>query len=176
MTHLGLKKPIFLYVMTSFLKIAKSVHDVDSDLAYIEITYERYMKGKGYSTFTDYMNATPLGDWTIIQSDKQSIQYEKFLDTMVSKTLEVRQRMAELVLENILAYEQSDRIYIRIAHATKILDPTFQPPRINMESAWHMEFIKKFCKKYIPNAIQACTNKSRLEYFFNILRILELEQ
>ena len=162
--------------MTSFLKIAKSVHDVDSDLAYIEITYERYMKGKGYSTFTDYMNATPLGDWTIIQSDKQSIQYEKFLDTMVSKTLEVRQRMAELVLENILAYEQSDRIYIRIAHATKILDPTFQPPRINMESAWHMEFIKKFCKKYIPNAIQACTNKSRLEYFFNILRILELEQ
>jgi len=66
------------------------------------------------------MNTSPLGDWTFIQSGKQSIQYEKFLDTMVSKSIEVRQRMAELALDNVLAYEQSDRNYIRIAHATKI--------------------------------------------------------
>lgn len=161
--------------MTSFIKSAKSVHDVESDLAYVEIVYERYMKGKGYATYTDYINTEPLADWTYLESEKQSIPYEKFLDSMVNKTLEVRQRMAELVLENVLSYEQIDRVYVRIAHAMKILDPTFQPPRVNMESAWQMEIIKKLCKKYVPHAIQNCTNTSRLEYFFNVLRIIELE-
>jgi hypothetical protein len=161
--------------MTSFIKSAKSVHDVESDLAYVEIVYERYMKGKGYETYTDYINTEPLADWTYLESEKQSIPYEKFLDSMVKKTLEVRQRMAELILENILSYEQTDRVYVRIAHAMKILDPTFQPPRVNMESAWQMEIIKKLCKKYAPYAIQDCTKKSRLEYFFNVLRIIELE-
>jgi hypothetical protein len=32
--------------MTSFIKSAKSVHDVESDLAYVEIVYERYVKGQ----------------------------------------------------------------------------------------------------------------------------------
>ena len=161
--------------MTSFIKSAKSVHDVESDLAYVEIVYERYVKGKWYETYTDYINTEPLADWTYLESEKQSIPYEKFLDSMVKKTLEVRQRIAELVLENILSYEQTDRVYVRVAHAMKILDPTFQPPRVNMESAWQMELIKKLCKKYAPYAIQHCTKKSRLEYFFNVLRIIELE-
>lgn len=161
--------------MTSFIKSAKAVHDVESDLAYVEIVYERYMRGKGYETFTDYINTEPLADWTYLKSERQSIPYEKFLDSMLKKTLEVKQRMAELILDNILSYEQSDRTYIRIANAVKILDPTFQPPRVNMESAWQMEFIKKLCKKYVPHAIQVCTKKSRLEYFFNVLRIIELE-
>ncbi len=93
--------------MTSFIKSAKYVHDVESDLAYVEIVYERYMKGKGYATYTDYINTEPLADWTYLESEKQSIPYEKFLDSMVNKTLEVRQRMAELVLENVLSYEQN---------------------------------------------------------------------
>ena len=161
--------------MTSFLKSAKSVFDIESDLAYVEIVYDRYKKGKGYETYTDYINTEPLADWTYLESEKRSIPYEKFLDTMVEKSLEVRQRMAELALENILSYDRDDRTYIRIVHAMKILDPTFQPPRIKMESAWQMEIIKKLCKKYAPHAIQTCTKKSRLEYFFNVLRIVELE-
>ena len=155
--------------MTSFLKSAKAVHDVESDLAYIEIQYD-----KGYKTFMDYINAEPLGDWLHIQSEERDIRYDKFLETMVSKTLEVRQRLAELALDNILMSDQDDRTYIRIAHAVKILDPTFQPPRVNMESAWQMEFIKKFCKKSLPEAIQTCTNVSRLTHFFNILCVLQL--
>ena len=162
--------------MTSFIRSAKYVHDVESDLSYVEIIYDQYMKGKGYDTFTDYINTEPLADWIHIQSEKHSIPYEKFLDTMVKKTPEVRQRIAELILENVLVYEQPDRTYVRIAHAIKILDPTFQPPRVNMESAWQMEVIKKLCKKYLPYAIQACTKKSRLDYIINVLRIIELEQ
>jgi hypothetical protein len=161
--------------MTSFIKSAKSIHDVESDLAYVEITYERYKKGKGYATYTDYINTEPLADWVYLESSKQSIPYEKFLDTMVKKTLEVRQRMAELSFDNVLVYEQTERTWVRIAHAMKILDPTFQPPRVNMESAWQMECVRMMCKYYIPHAIQSCTKRSRLEYFFNVLRIIELE-
>ena len=162
--------------MTSFIRSAKYVHDVESDLSYVEIIYDRYMKGKGYDTFTDYINTEPLADWMHIQSEKHSIPYEKFLDTMVKKTPEVRQRIAELILENVLVYEQPDRTYVRIAHAIKILDPTFQPPRVNMGSAWQMEFVKKFCKQSVVDAIQECTKQSRLKYFFNVLKIIELEQ
>ncbi len=155
--------------MTSFLKSAKAVHDVESDLAYIEIQYD-----KDYKTFMDYINAEPLGDWLHIQSEERDIRYDKFLETMVSKTLEVRQRLSELALDNVLVTDQDDRTYIRIAHAVKILDPTFQPPRVNMESAWQMEFIKKFCKKSLPEAIQTCMSVSRLTHFFNILCVLQL--
>ena len=162
--------------MTSFIKSAKHVFDVESDLSYVEIVYDRYTRGKGYSTYTDYMNTEPLADWTYLESDKRSIPYEKFLDTMVKKTLEVRQRMAELVLENLIVNDQSDRTYVRILHATRIIDPTFQPPRVNMESAWQMEFVKRFCKKNLVNVIQECTRTSRLEYFFNVLKIIELER
>ncbi len=160
--------------MSSFLKSAKAVHDVESDLAYIEIYYDKYTKTKGYKAFTDYINAEPLGDWTQIQSEQRDIRYDKFLETMVTSTTEVQQRLAELALENVLIYDQDDRTYVRLAHTVKILDPTFQPPRVNMESAWQMEFIKKFCKKTLPGVIQECTNTSRLTHFFNILCVLQL--
>jgi hypothetical protein len=161
--------------MTSFIKSVKYVHDVESDLSYVEIVYDQYKRGEGYETFTDYMNTEPLADWVTLESKKQSIPYEKFLDTMVKKTVEVRQRLIELALDTILSYERSEKTYMRIAHAVKIIDPTFQPPRVNMGSAWQMEFIKNLCKEYLPDAVQECTNKSRLEYMFNVLRIIDLE-
>ena len=58
--------------MTSFLKSAKHVFDVESDLSYVEIVYDRYTMGKGYSTYTDYMNTEPLADWTYLESTKRS--------------------------------------------------------------------------------------------------------
>lgn len=162
--------------MTSFLSSAKYIHDVDSNLSYVEIVYERYTRKHGYQTYTDYINTTPLADWTFLQSSKHSIQYYKFLDTMVKKTLEVRQRLAELYLENIMSYEQSDTVYVRIAHATKILDPTFQPPFVNMKSEWQRDFITRFCKKEVPKVIQSCVKNDRLEYFFSVLQKIEAEE
>jgi len=87
--------------------------------------------------------------------------------------LEVRQKMAELALENILAENLDIRTTIRVAHASKILDPTFQPPRINIESAWQREFIKNFCQETLEDIIQTCQDQERLEYFFNVLRSIE---
>ena len=131
--------------MSSFLKSAKSVYDVDSDLDYVAITYERFVKGKGYATYVDYIHTKPSADWIYLKSKTQSIPYEKFLDTMCEKTIEVHQKMAELALQNIISDKQNIHTYIRTAYASKILDPSFQPPWINTKSAWQREFIKKFC-------------------------------
>src|SRR5210317_833412 len=162
--------------MTSFIKSAKAVYDVESELEYVEIEYERFVRGKGYETYVDYINTKPLADWVVLTSKTQSIPYEKFLDTMCEKTLEVRQKMAELALENITADKQTAHTYIRTAYARKILDPTFQPPWINTESAWQREFIRKFCVDTLADLIQRCDDESRLEYFFNVLRSIHSEQ
>jgi hypothetical protein len=162
--------------MTSFIKSAKHVHDIDSDLSYVEIIYDRYRVNKGYETYTDYINTEPLANWTLLESTKHSISYEKFLDVMLKKTIEVRQRMAELIIDNLMSYEQPKRVYVRLVHAIKIIDPTFQPPRINIESAWQMELMKKISKRFIPYAIQECVDESRLEYFFNVVKTIDREQ
>ena len=156
--------------MSSFLKSAGAVYDIDSGLDYVTITYERYVKGGGYATYVDYIHTKPQADWTYLTSKTQSIPYEKFLDTMCEKTLEVRQKMAELALQNILADKQTIHTHIRVAYASKILDPSFQPPWINTKSAWQREFIKKFCVDTLADLIQRCEDESRLEYFFNVLR------
>lgn len=159
--------------MSSFIKSALAVYDVESDLEYVEIEHERFVRGKGYNTYRDYINTKPLADWVKITSKTQSIPYEKFLDTMCEKTLEVRQKMAELALENILADKRGIHTYIRVVHASKILDPTFQPPRINIRSAWQKEFIRKFCEDTLADLIQRTTDESRLEYFFSVLCNIE---
>lgn len=161
--------------MSSFFKCAKVVHDVESDLTYVEIVYDSYIRGKGYQTFTDYMNTEPLADWQVFESKKRSIPYLKFLDIMVSKTIEVRQRMAELLLDEILTTKRDLNTYIRLTHATKILDPSFQPPIINMKSAWQRDFITKFCKKHLHHSIEECVKLDRLEYFFNVLQLIQQE-
>jgi hypothetical protein len=161
--------------MSSFIKSAKAVYDIESDLEYVEIVHERFVRGKGYETYIDYINTKPLADWIVLKSKSQSIPYEKFLDTMCEKTLEVRQKMAELALENILADKRSIHTYIRTAHASKILDPTFQPPWINIKSAWQREFIKKFCHDTLADLIQRTTNESRLTHFFSVLHSIESE-
>ena len=62
------------------------------------------------------------------------------------------------------------------AHASTILDPTFQPPWINVKSAWQREFIKKFCEDTLADLVQRTTHASRLEYFFSVLSSIELQQ
>ena len=156
--------------MSSFLKSAKAVYDIDSGLDYVAITYERFVKEKGYATYVDYIHTKPSADWVYLKSKTQSIPYEKFLDTMCEKTIEVHQKMAELALQNIISDKQNIHTYIRTAYASKILDPSFQPPWINTKSAWQREFIKKFCIDTLADLIQRCEDESRLEYFFNVLR------
>lgn len=161
--------------MTSFLKSAKAIHDIESELDYVEITFERFVRGRGYETFTDYINTKPLADWSVIISKTRSIPYEKFIDTMCVKTLEVRKKMAEIALQNIITYDKHIDTYIRLLHSSKIVDSTFQPPYINLKSMWQRDFAKKFCIETLPTLIEECESETRLEYMFSALRSIEEE-
>lgn len=152
--------------MPAFLRKATSTYHVEDELQYVQIEYEKFVEGKGYQLFVDHLITEPLADWIEFKAKKHAISYVNFLDTMVDKTFEVRQKMAELALEEAL--ESSDN-YVRIAHTAKILDSTFQPPRINIKSVWQKEFIKKFCYDTLPDLIERTYNISRLEYFFNVV-------
>ena len=70
------------------LSSALSVHDIESDLHYVEIVYKKWnSKRKEYDAYTDYINTEPIGDWTKISWKSSSpIDYYKFLDVMVVKT------------------------------------------------------------------------------------------
>lgn len=162
--------------MTSILKSAHVVHDVEEDRSYIEVLYSKYINDEGYKTFVDYLAAKPIGDWTKIVSKTQGVRYEKFIDTMIEKNVETRQKMAAIMLENIQGYMFNNiRTQIRVMNSVKILDPTFDPPYINKRCSWQREFVSTFCKEILPDVIERCTNVNRLERFFNVLKLIELE-
>lgn len=160
--------------MSSFLKRALVVHDVDSDLTYVEINYLKYIAGRGYIDFVDYLNTKPLGDWTEIVSRKQCIQYENFLDTMVASTRETCVKMATIALENILCGIVDIRTYIRVMNVAKILDPSFIPPFINKKSAWQRKYVETFCKETLPDIIEQTESNTRLRRAFNVLKLIEV--
>lgn len=161
--------------MSSFLKRALVVHDVESDLAYVEINYLKYVAGRGYVDFVDYLNTTPRGDWTEIVSRKQSIQYENFLETMVEPTHETRVKMATIALENILCGLVDIKTYIRVMNAVKIIDPTFTPPFINKKSAWQRKYVEDFCCQILPDVIERTMSMKNLSRLFNVLKLIELQ-
>ncbi|QIG59786.1 hypothetical protein [Dishui Lake phycodnavirus 3] len=161
--------------MSSFIKRALVVHDVESDLSYVEINYLKYVPGRGYVDFVDYLNTKSRGDWIEIVSRKQAIQYENFLDTMVEPTRETRVKMATIALENILSGNVDIKTYIRVMNVAKILDPSFTPAFINKKSPWQRKYAEDFCKETLPDIIERTTSMTRLLRAFNVLRLIESE-
>jgi len=83
--------------------------------------------------------------------------------------------MALVELESALCENNNTRSVVRIMNAVKILDPTFSPPVINMHCAWQKRFIKDMCEQHMPHIIKTCTNELRLEKFFRVLQLIEVE-
>lgn len=153
----------------SFLKSAKFVNDVELGCDMVEVEYTKYVEGENvYKTFVDFYRTTPRGQWVEITSLKQNIPLEKFLDTMVEKNTEVLQKMCDVVLE-------STPCSTRLMYASKILDPTFIPPVVNLSRAWQRTFVDDFCMNTLPELIYHCTKDHRLEKFFNVVRAIALE-
>lgn len=156
--------------MTSFLKSAKFITDVEDGCDYVEVEYTKYVHDENrYETFIDYYNTTPRGDWVELTSLKQNIPLEKFLDTMVERTTEVLQKMCDVVLEQT-------NCSIRLMCASKILDPTFVPPVVNPHVAWQRTLVEDFCMDVLPEIVYTCINDARLERFFNVVRTIQQEQ
>lgn len=124
--------------MTSFLKSAKFITDVEDGCDYVEVEYTKYVVGENrYDTFVDYFNTTPRGDWVELTSLKQNIPLEKFLDTMVERTTEVLQKMCDVALENT-------ECSTRLMYASKILAPSFVPPVVDLRWSWQRTLVDDF--------------------------------
>jgi len=153
----------------SFLKSAKFISDVELGCDMVEVEYVKYVEGENrYETFVDYYRTVPAGEWVEITSLKQNIRLEKFLDTMVEKTTEVLQKMCDVILE-------SAQCSTRLMYASKILDPTFTPPVVNLSRAWQRTLVNEFCMSTLPELVYHCRNTRRLEKFFNVVRTIASE-
>ena len=154
----------------SFLKSAKFITDVEDGCDYVEVEYTKYVDDeRRYETFVDYYNTIPLGDWIELTSLKQNIPLEKFLDTMVEKTVEVLQKMCEIVLEQT-------ECSVRLMYASKILTPSFKPPVVDIDRfRWQRTLVEDFCMHALPEAIYDCQSKWRLEKFFNVVKMIQQE-
>jgi hypothetical protein len=155
--------------MTSFLKSAKFISDVELGCDIVEVEYTKYVEGENrYETFVDYYRTVPAGEWVEITSLKQNIPLEKFLDTMVEKNVEVLQKMCDVILE-------SAQCSTRLMYTSKILDPTFTPPVVNLSRAWQRTLVDDFCMYTLPELVYHCNSERRLEKFFEVVRTIVSE-
>lgn len=161
--------------MSSFVKSVTVSHDIDTSLDVIDIEYVRYKAGVGYEHVREHFNTKPIGDWKHIKVVYETLRYEQFLDTMILKTTEVRRKMALVELESVMCENNNTRSIVRAMNAVKILDPTFSPPVINMHCTWQKKFAKDVCEQHMPQIIKTCTNDMRLEKFFRVLQLIEVE-
>ena len=83
--------------------------------------------------------------------------------------------MALVELESVMCENNNTRSIVRAMNAVKILDPTFSPPVINMHCTWQKKFAKDVCEQHMPQIIKTCTNDMRLEKFFRVLQLIEVE-
>jgi len=158
--------------MACFVISCKQLINVDTNEDLVEVKYNKYIEGFGYETFTDYFNTVLRGNFYI---SSRSLRYEKFLDTMVNKTIETRRRMVLIQLENVLLENKNVHSLIRLMNSVKIVDPTFRPPYINKSCSWQKRMVRDFCLKTLPKVIETCTNDNKLETLFNVLKLIESE-
>ena len=159
--------------MPSFVKEAHVFRDNLTGKQCVEIKYTRYIEGQGYCNFAECFVAGPIGGWYDIKSSRESMRYEKFLDTMVEKTIETRRVMALIELENVLCENKNINSLLRIMNSVKILDPTFIPPIINFRCSWQKKLVKSMCNRTLPRVIENCTNEKRLDTFFIVMQLIE---
>ena len=156
--------------MTAFVKQCHQLYHIDKKCTVTEIYYSKYIDGIGYEdkidTFTTKTNC-------VFDYGKGSVRYERFLDTMVVKTIETIRKMVLIALDSALCENRNIHSLIRIMNSIKILDPTFVPPIINKTCSWQKKLVKEICKDILPSIIETSTNKASHVRLFRTLQLIE---
>lgn len=161
--------------MPSFIKEAHVFKDKETGESKIELKYMRYVDGEGYLDSCALFDAEPIGKWEHYVSKSVSKRYEDFLLERVNKTIEVVRAMNLIELENVLCENHDINSIIRIMNSIKVLDNTFYPPYINKSKRWQRNFVRAICESTLPYMISRCTNQTKLEVLFTILKQIEEE-
>ena len=156
--------------MTAFVKQCQQLYHIDKKCTVTEIHYSKYVEGIGYEDKIDTFNTKTKCEFNY---GSGCVRYERFLDTMVVKTIETVRKMVLIALDNALCENRNIHSLIRIMNSIKILDPTFIPPIINKKRSWQKKLVKEICMDILPSVIQTSTNQVSLDRLFRTLQLIE---
>jgi hypothetical protein len=131
----------------------------------IAITYDNI---EDQNKHVDYIYSEPVGGWRLLKF-YEGISYIRFLDLMVKKNQDVYRKLARLALTNFLWGHSDGSGLIKVMNAMVILDSTFRPPYINLNSQWQREFLFHIAHTESYNLVGKCLSDSRLDSFFRAL-------
>ena len=156
--------------MTAFVQQCHQLYHIDKKRIVTEILYSKYKEGTGYETILDTFDTTTECEFN---QGVRCVRYDRFLDTMITKTIETRRKMVLIALDNALCENKNIHSLIRIMNSIKILDRTFIPPLINKTSSWQKKLVKDICANTLPRIVETSTSDSRLEKIFRTLQLIE---
>jgi hypothetical protein len=152
---------------------ATKVIDVECGTQYIEVKTDRFQPGLGWNIHTDFLYTQPKGRWTELKFQRwEQVSYEDFLNSMVHKNLDVHRKIARLLADKIYETHEDEKILFRLMGAIKILDPSFEPPVINLKCTWQKELLNTMCTEWTKVVIGSCMNTHRLGKYSKILQIM----
>jgi hypothetical protein len=143
-------------------------YDVDSKNDIIEVTRENHK---------DFVYASPKGQWNNLNfAYNDNVSYADFLKALVRPNLEVCRKIALLraghVVDRIYGIQKDNKLAIKLMNCLKIIDPSFEPPIINLKCGWQKKLLDDIVCHWSRNVIVGCNNMYRLERFSNVLQVL----
>ena len=158
-----------------FVLHAKYQHDVDRNSDGIEVVYTRHVPGLGFKKFTKWLYAYPFGGWNDLKfTPSDDVDVVDFLLTMVNVRDSIStQRDIACMCSHVwldLVKPGYYQPYIKLMNALKILDPTFDPPVINLKCSWQREMLHEICTTWTNRVISTCMNSTRIFNYINALK------
>jgi len=155
-----------------FVVNAKSSYDVEAEQNVVEITTERWLDGTGWKKHKDFIYTGSNGDWTELNFKRfECVGYVNFLNTMVQKNVEVLRKIAQLLTDTVVN-DWNWSTYVRLMNSLTILDPTFEPPHINLKCRWQRELLETICTEWATMVISTCYNPIRLGRYAKEVELL----
>jgi hypothetical protein len=159
--------------MAAIITRATVTHNVNSEHDIVEIHYIK----PNFPKKVTFVDSFPNGNWTDIKFDPDDeVLATDFLHTMVFKNLDVSRKIASLSLERIIEHtEVSWPNYIQTMCAMRILDPTFEPPHINLNCRWQKDLLESIVERTSRTLISTCKNADRLDRYSNALNNIRID-
>lgn len=136
---------------------AISFNDVEQSRDCIQLTYLQDVPGTYNMYTTDWVYTKPCGDWTNIKfSKEENVSVENFLKTMCEQNDECVRHLCDM-------YIRTTGLSYKHMYLVSVLDPTFEPPRINCSARWQRELGDEIVNKFLKLVLMTCRNTGRMK-------------
>lgn len=126
---------------------------------------------------TDFVYTHPKGNWSELKFEyADAVSYADFLKAMVHGNVDVCRKIAllrhQMVLDKAIGIYVDTRLCIKLMNCLKILDPTFEPPTVNIKCKWQKKLMMDIIKYHSVEVIKNNMTMSRLDRYANVLQVL----